>query len=131
MKEMSNETVAKVVYGKKVPAPGMAYGWKWKNFETIEELTAAQLLLTDEEQIKFRNDQAEGKARSAAFTQAAEAAGHVKPTAENSGLIRLKDAYKNAMACKLKDGVTPKYTEQQARELAETVTGESWADFEE
>jgi hypothetical protein len=130
MKSESAEAYAKIVYTKKVPAPGMYYAWKWEAFTTIDEVKAAGLLMKDEEVIKFRNDQAEGKARSAAFVQAAEAAKIEKPTAENSGHIRLKDAYKNAMSCKLKDGTTPRYTEAQARELAETVTGEVWSDFE-
>jgi len=129
MKDMTGETTAKVVYGQKQKTP-LAYAWTWKNFETIDEVRAADALMTDDEVIKFRNDQREGKARSAAFTAAAEAAKIVKPTAENSGLIRLKDAEKNMLACKLKDG-TPKYTKEQAREMAETVTGESWADYEQ
>jgi hypothetical protein len=130
MKEMSNSTTAKVVYGQKQKTP-LAYAWEWKNFETIDEVKAADLLMTDDEIIKFRNDQREGKARSAAFTAAADLAKIVKPTAENSGLIRLKDALKNMLACKLKDGTTPKYSEAEARAKAEDVTGESWADYEE
>ena len=130
MKTESNETHARVVYTKKVPAPGMFYAWTWDVIETEEELLAQKKQLTIAEQIKFRNDQAENKARSAAFVAAAEAAKIEKPTAENSGLIRLKDALKNMLACKLKDGVSPKYTEAEARAMAETVTGESWSDYE-
>jgi hypothetical protein len=129
MKTENGKATAKVVYGQKQKTP-LAYEWTYNAFETIDEVKAADLLMTDDETIKFRNDQREGKARSAAFVAAAEAAQIVKPTAENSGHIRLKDALRNALACKLKDGTTPKYTEQQARDLAEQVTGESWSDFE-
>jgi Mg-chelatase subunit ChlD len=103
----------------------MAYAWTWDNATSISEVKP----LTDKETLKFRNDQAEGKARSQAFTDAAAAAGYIKPTAENSGYIRLKDAAKNLAACIKKDG-TKLYTPEEVRAKAEEYTGEKWSDFE-
>jgi hypothetical protein len=126
VEKKTKASVAETAYGEKLAQP-IAYEYSWEVYENPEELKAANDQLTLAEQVKVRAAEAQANARQKALTAALEAAGIVKPTAENNEQVRLRDTYKMLMTAKLADG-SPKYTPEQAREVASTVIGADWAE---
>ena len=120
MEKKTGSSVAKTAYGQKLANP-IAYDYKWENFTGFAELEAAKQTLTEEEQVKVRNVEAQNNARAAALQVALDAAGIVKPTLDNDEQLRLREMFKVLMSSK-------KYTDDEARELAATTLGLSWAE---
>lgn len=124
---MTNKTgtsVANTAHRKTLATP-ITYNYKWVEFDTEEELVAAKEEMTLEEQRKARNTDRLNNARTKALTAALDAAGIVKPTAENDPQVALKDMFKTLQTAKLPDG-TRRYTDEQAREIASTNLGTEW-----
>jgi hypothetical protein len=119
-------SVATTAYGKKLDAP-ISYDYKWTAYENGEALTAAKDELTLDEQVKVRNTERQNNARQKALQAALDAAGIVKPTAENDPQIGLRDMFKTLQTAKLPDG-SRRYTDAQAREVASTTLGVEWAE---
>ena len=120
MKDETKSSETSTAYGKKLDTP-IPFTFSWKAYENIEEVKAANDLPSDEEVVKFRNNQKELSARGKALTAALDAAGYKKPTIENDEQLRLREMFKVLMASK-------KYTEEQARTLASTTLEIEWAD---
>lgn len=126
MENKSATSTASTAYGKKLDTP-LPYDYKWTAYENGEELVAAKDELTLDEQVKTRNTERQSNARQKALQAAYDAAGIVKPTAENDEQVRLRDMFKTLMTAKAPNGEA-KYTEAQAREVASTVVGVEWAE---
>jgi hypothetical protein len=122
MKIETGKATSNTAYGMPLPTP-ITFDFKWEVYEDISEVKP----LTDKELLTFRTAESKANARSAAQSAAWSAAGIVKPTAENDEQVRLKDIYKTLMTAKLPNG-DARYTEESAREMAETVTGCKWAE---
>lgn len=120
MQSKTGTSVAQTAYGKKLDS-SISYDYTWTSYENIEEVKAANDLLTDDEIVKVRNTERQNNARQKALQAALDAAGIVKPTIENDEQLRLRDMFKVLMSSK-------RYTEDQARELAATTLGLSWAE---
>jgi hypothetical protein len=120
MENKTGNSTANTAYGAKLDSP-IAYTYKWTAYQNIDEVRAANDLLTDEEQLKVRNTERLNNARQKALQAALDAAGIVKPTIENDEQLRLREMFKVLMASK-------KYTEDAARELAANTLGIAWAE---
>jgi hypothetical protein len=120
MENKQTEASAATAYGKKLDAP-ISYKYSWTNYSNIDEVKAANDMLTDDEIVRARNSERQLKARQQALTAALDAAGIVKPTIENDEQLRLREMFKVLMASK-------KYTEDAARELASNTLGIAWAE---
>lgn len=130
MLQKSKTTSTSKAYKKSLPKP-LKYSFTWDAYpltaEGEAEFIAAKAELTIKEQIKAVNAAAKAAARSTAQTAALEAAGIVRPTAENDEQVRLRDCFKNLMTAKTKTG-EKKYTEAQARALASDLCEVEWPD---
>jgi hypothetical protein len=130
MLEKSKTTSTSKAYKKALPKP-IKFQFDWKEYpvttEGEAEFIAANAQMTVKEQIKAVNAAAKASARTTALTAALEAAGIVRPTAENDDQIRLRDIYKTLLTAKTKSG-EKKYTEEQARQLASDMTEVEWDD---
>jgi hypothetical protein len=122
VKKTGNAT-AKTAYGK-VLDEAIPYQYQWDAYESIEEVRAANDLLTDAEVVKVRNTERQNNARQAKLTAELTARNINKPTLENDEQHRLKEMLKVLMSSK-------KYTEAEARELAATTLGLTWDDSDE
>ena len=120
MENKTGKATANTAYGVKLDTP-IVYDYKWTAYATIEELTAANDLLTADEQVKVRNTERQNNARQKALQAALDTAGIVKPTIENDEQLRLREMFKVLMASK-------RYTEEAARELASNTLGIAWAE---
>lgn len=122
MIEQTGSSVASTAYGKKLETD-ITYDYKWSDYPADgAELIAAKDELTIAEQVKVRNTERQNNARQKALKAALDAAGIVKPTAENDPQIGLRDMVKTMMTAKLADG-SRKYTEEQAWAAAEDFLG--------
>ena len=119
-KELSKNTSTKRAYNKDLPA-AVPFSFKWRIFESIEEMQAAGAQMTPKQQLKAVNAANKQTARQAALTAALDAAGIVRPTIENDDQLRLRNMYTVLMSSK-------RYSEEEARELAATNLGVEWAD---
>ena len=126
MIDKTGESTATTAYGKKLDTP-ITYGYKWSVYEDGPALVAAKDELTIDEQVKVRNTERQNNARQKALAAALEAAGIVKPTAENDPQIGLRDMFKTLQTAKLPDG-SRRYTDAQAREVASNMLGVEWAE---
>jgi hypothetical protein len=120
--EMKNETFTGTIenfYGKPV-SPALTYEATVEKFETIDEVKSKNEYPSDSEIVDFINAKRKANARQKAMQVAADGAGLVKPTLENDGQLRLKSMYKILIASGK--------SESEARELASTVVGETWAE---
>lgn len=124
MENKTGEATAEIAYGVKLDKP-ITYTFSYNAYTSIDEVKAANDMPNDAQILKMRNDQRLSKARQAAQTAAFDAAGLVKPTAENNDQIRLKDMVKTLLTAKLPNGER-RYTEEQARTLAATTLGVEW-----
>lgn len=106
-------------YGKPV-SPALTYEATVEKFDTIDEVKAQNEYPKDSEIVDFINAKRKANARQKAMQVSADAAGLVKPTLENDGQLRLKSMFKILIASGK--------TEAEAKELAATVTGETWAE---
>lgn len=120
MTEKSTKGTANTAYGKKLDTP-VDYSYSWKAYENIDEVKAANDLLTDDEIVKVRNDQRQLSARNKAQVEALKAAGYEKPTLETDEQLRLREMFKVLMSSK-------RYSEDEARNLASTTLGIDWAE---
>jgi hypothetical protein len=116
----TGKSTANTAYGEKL-AKAITYDYKWTAYQSIDEVRAANDLLTDDEIVKVRNTERLSNARQKALQAALDAAGIVKPTIENDEQLRLREMFKVLMASK-------KYTEDAARELASNTLGIAWAE---
>ena len=92
MKSETFEAVAETAYGKKLDTP-IPYSGSFDAYEAYSELVAAKDELKNDEQVKVRNAERKANARQKALQAALDAAGIVKPTAENDPQFRLKRMY--------------------------------------
>jgi len=120
MENKSLTAKAETAYGKKLDT-AIEYSYTFTAYQNGDELVAAKDELTLDEQVKVRNVERQSNARQKALAAALDAAGIVKPTIENDEQLRLRDMYKVLMSSK-------RYTEEQARELAATTLGLTWAE---
>ena len=120
MENKTGNATASTAYGQKLDTP-IKYDYKWTAYQSIEEVRAANDVLTDDEVIKVRNVERQNNARQKALQAAYDAAGIVKPTIENDEQLRLREMFKVLMASK-------RYTEDAARELASNTLGIAWAE---
>lgn len=120
MQNKTETSKTETAYGKKLETP-ITYEYTWKAYENIDEVKSANDLLTDEEVVKFRNDQRQTNARQKAYAAALTAAGIQKPTLDTDEQLRLREMFKVLMSSK-------KYTEEAARELASNTLGIAWAE---
>ena len=120
MENKSATATVQKAYGKVLSTP-ITYDYSWTNYQTFEEVQTAKDELTNDEQVKVRNDERQSKARAAAQVKAFEAAGIVKPTLDTDEQLRLREMFKVLMSSK-------KYTEEAARALASTTLGIEWAE---
>lgn len=120
MENKTGKSTATTAYGTKLETP-IAYEFSYQAYSNIDEVKAANDLLTDEEVVKVRNTERLSNARQKALQAALDAAGIVKPTIENDDQLRLREMFKVLMASK-------RYTEDAARELAANTLGLSWAE---
>jgi hypothetical protein len=127
MQTKQKKAVANTSFGK--AHPPLPFSYEWQVYDTTDEMVAAKDEMTLEERRKARNTEKQNNARGKALKAAQDAAGIVKPTAENDEQVRLKDVYKTLLTAKVNG--QPKYTDEQAREVASTVTGVSWEDDED
>jgi hypothetical protein len=126
MEQKTGTSEAKTAYGKPLATP-IVYDYKYNVYVTDEELVAAKDEMTLAEQRKTRNTEMLNNARQKALQAALDAAGIVKPTAENDPQIGLRDMFKTLQTAKLPDG-TRRYTDAQARDIASTNLGVEWAE---
>jgi len=124
METKPGKSEAKTAYGKVLATP-LTYEYKWTAYETDEELVAAKDELTLEEQRKTRNTERQNNARQKALQAALDAAGIVKPTAENDPQIGLRDMFKTLQTAKLADG-SRRYSDEEAKSIAATTLGVEW-----
>lgn len=125
MEQKTGKSVATTAWGKKLDAP-IPYAYDYSIYVDGAELVASKDELTLDEQVKVRNTERQNNARQKALQVALDAAGIVKPTAENDPQIGLRDMFKTLQTAKLPDG-TRRYTDEQAREIASTNLGVEWA----
>ena len=119
MKAKTGKATAKTAYGKAIEA--FDYEYSYDAYETHDEVVAAKDELTAAEVVKVRNTERQNNARQAKLTAELTARNIIKPTLENDEQHRLKEMLKVLMSSK-------KYTEDEARELAATTLGLTWAD---
>jgi hypothetical protein len=117
----SDSTTAKTANNEKLKTP-IPYSWEWEEFPDKETLVKGKGEMTLDEQVKFRNDQNMTRAKAKALAAALENAGIEKPNAENSPLVRLKDAYRSLLTAKNPETGEPAYTPEQAAALASQIT---------
>lgn len=120
MKEFSKNTSTQRAYNRNLDTK-VPFSFKWKIYESEDELVAAGAQLTLKQQLKVVNAAAKQTARQASLTAALDAAGIVRPTIENDDQLRLKNMYTVLMSSK-------RYSEDEARELASNTLGIEWAD---
>lgn len=130
MKTKESKSEIKKYGGVTLEKP-IPFAWTWQVFENVEEFITANVPLTAEEQMEFRNTQAEQKARSAADTAAKnaeiEAGRLVKQTAANNNQIAMQQMLKPMLVSLLPDG-TRRFTDAEARAKVEETYGEKLAD---
>jgi len=107
-------------YYSKTVSPALPYDAEVENFDSIEELKAANEFPKDSEIVNFVNAKRKAAARNKAMQAAVDAAGIKKPTLENDPQLRLKTVYKSLVAGGLSDA--------EARTVASTATGVEWAE---
>lgn len=127
MENKTGQSVATTAYGKKLDSP-LTYDYAWTTYKNYDELVAAKDELTNDEQVKVRNTERQNNARQKALQAALDAAGIVKPTAENDPQIGLRDMFKTLQTAKIPGTQERKYTDAQAREIAATTLGVDWAE---
>jgi hypothetical protein len=125
MKTQTKSTSTKIAYGETLKT-AIPYSYSWNAFETIDEVKAADKMMSDEDIIKFRNNEKLAAARSAALTEALKAAGYEKPTLETDDQLKLREMVKVLRAVKNKNGEA-KFTEAQAKDIASNTLGLEWA----
>lgn len=117
---------------KQVLKTPIEYTYSWPAFENTEEgkaeFIAAKAEMTIEEQLKFRNNEAQANARNIELNKALDKAGIVKLDASNDEQIRLIGTFKMLMTAKNKQTGEPLYTVEKARELASQMVQVEWAD---
>lgn len=126
MVEKNGTSEAKTAYGKQLATP-ISYDYKWTIYEDGSALVAAKDELTIDEQVKVRNTERQNNARQKALAAALDAAGIVKPTAENDPQVGLRDMFRTLQTAKTLDG-SRKYTDEKAREVASAMLGVEWAE---
>lgn len=92
MKQQNETAVAKTAYGKTLENP-IEYGFGWQDYSAFAELVSAGDTLSEDEQVKVRNQERKAAARQAALSKALDDAGIVKPTTENDPQLRLKKMF--------------------------------------
>lgn len=123
MKEFTKNTSTSRAYNKDLATP-VPFTFKWKIYETEDEMVAAGAQMSLKQQRIAVNAAAKQTARQAALTEALTAAGIVRPTIENDDQLRLKNMYTVLMSSK-------RYSEDEARELAANTLGIEWAEDED
>jgi hypothetical protein len=118
MKSKTGKATAKTAYGKAIEP--FDYEYTFDAYENHDEVVAAKDELTAAEVVKVRNTERQNNARQAKLTAELTARNIVKPTLENDEQHRLKEMLKVLMSSK-------KYSEDEARELAATTLGLTWA----
>jgi isopropylmalate/homocitrate/citramalate synthase len=121
----TEKATALTAWGKKIDP--INYEFTYSTYVDFAELVAAKDELTADEQLKVRNSERKNNARQKALTAELDAAGIVKPTAENDPQVGLRDMFKTLQTAKLPDG-SRRYTDEQAREIASTNLGVEWAE---
>ena len=117
-------SVATTAYGKKLDTP-ISYDYEWTTYPDGDTLKAANDMLSIDEQVKVRNTERQSAARQKRLTAVLDAAGIVKPTAENDPQIALRDMFKTLQTAKTPDGQR-KYTDEAARAMASQMLGVEW-----
>ncbi len=126
---MENKTAtatATTAYGKVLDTP-ITFGYDWSTYATPEEVRAAGKWPNDRKIVKMVNAMAKAAGRSAGQAAAFDAAGIIKPTAENDPQVALKDMARTLALQKNADG-TRKFTDEQVRERASLALGIEWDD---
>lgn len=108
----------KEAHGKTLPET-LKYEGTTKVYESLDEARAANEYPNDKRLLGLINASVKANAVASARNDRLTAAGIEKPSLENSPLMRLKSAYKTAMAKKNR-------TKEEAMALAESFTGDSW-----
>ncbi len=116
----TSKATAKTAYGVKI-AP-LTYSFGWNEFTTKDEAVSLDKWPSDDDILKRLNEDAKANASSTERNKAFELAGFVKPTAENSDDIRIKDMVKTMLTSKLPNG-QPRFTPEQARKIAADTLG--------
>jgi len=119
---------AETAYLRKLETP-ITFEFSWDEYETHDEVVAAKDELSNVEVVKYRNNEHKANARTKALNAALDAAGIVKPTAENDDQVRFNDMVKTLRTAKRPDG-EPLYTVEAARTLAATSLGLNLSDME-
>lgn len=118
MENKTGTSTATTAYGKRLDSP-ITYEFAYQAYTSIDEVKAANDMLTDDEIVKVRNNERLTNARQKALVAALDAAGIVKPTIENDPQMQLREMFKVLMASK-------RYDEQTARNLAAQTLGLEW-----
>lgn len=118
MIEQEDTAEATTAWTQKLPAP-ITYPFKWTEYATAADMREAGDGLSDEEQLKARNNARKNNARQKAYALAMAEAGYEKQTAENNDVVRLRDMFKTLMTSK-------RYSETEARAKASEVLGVEW-----
>lgn len=117
-------TKLKLKDGSPVTFKSLDYAGDYKQYESKEEMIAAEGFPSDEDIVAWRNTLVKNAARAKAANNALDAANVQKPDLENDEQLRLKSMLKVLLA----DG---KKTEAEARAIASQVLGIEWADEDE
>lgn len=100
----------------------LTYETTYEHLENNAEIPAKEQP-EDKDILALVNAKRKQAARAAAVQVQLDAAGIVKPTLEDDGLLRLRNIYKNAIASGR--------SHDEARNGAEMLTGEKWATYGE
>jgi hypothetical protein len=119
MKKQSGKSTANTAYNQTLPTP-ISYGFDWEDFETADEVRAANEWPKDADVVKYINTDRKANARQKALQAALDAAGIIKPTLETDEQLRLREMFKVLMSSK-------RYTEDQAKDMAAQTLGLTWA----
>lgn len=117
-------TKLKLKDGSPVTFKSLDYAGDYKQYESKDEMIAAEGFPSDEDIVAWRNTLVKNAARAKAANNALDAANVQKPDLENDEQLRLKSMLKVLLA----DG---KKTEAEARAIASQVLGIEWADEDE
>lgn len=129
MEKKTSTATAETAHGKVLPTP-ITFGYEWTVYANVEEVKAADKWPNDRKIVKMVNAMAKAAGRSAGQAAAFDAAGIIKPTAENDPQVALKDMARTLSLQKNADG-TPKFTAEEIRKRASQALGIEWADEDE
>jgi hypothetical protein len=129
MEKKTATATADTAYGKKLETP-ITFDYSWTSYATVDEVRAADKWPNDRKIVKMVTAMAKAAGRSAGQAAAFEAAGIIKPTAENDPQVALKDMARTLALQKNADG-TRKFTDEEVRKRASLALGIEWADEDE